>query len=192
MKINKDKSSITIIIILAVFIIALVSLLFFLKYSSKPTTKTSYVECKGQAIPFRADATACKNALFASENEFLGILLNPEVKEVRILLNPNGSAGLGLSAYEIQKALNTMLIQCAVAYTEAWPDQPEVPIMSIGHASVEYPIIWLRENRDESKVTISSSSITFEAITQADLDAVTCRAAFALLNTAHDCKFVEK
>lgn len=187
----KIKKNTIVILVIILLMVALVSWVTFLRSQSTSPATRSYILCDGQELLSRANATACRNARFDSENEFLGTLLNPDVKQVRILVNPSGGGGLALAAEYLQVTLNGMNIQNGVAYTEEWPAQPDMPVMSIDDAFVEYPIIWLKENTNKSGVLISGSGITIEGKNQADLDALMCRVAFLLFNTAMDCKFIE-
>ena len=189
MKLEKSIFSILILSVLIILVITMLYTGFFVK-SEEPLIEIpkNYYRCGKDLVPFRANITDCLEfPIKPNELAFEEVVLNPMAREVFILVNPNGSSELGMSAYEIFKTLSGLLIRSGVVYTEYTENQSNIPIMSIENSSLEMPIIWLRESQDRNLIEIFDNYIIVNAKTMYDMDAATCRLAIIAINDKFDC-----
>jgi len=189
MKLEKSLFSILILSVLILLVFAMLYTGFFVK-SEEPIVEIpkNYYRCGNDLVPFRANITDCMEfPIEPNEFAFEKIVLNPMVREVFILVDPQGSSELGMSAYEIFKTLNGLLIRSGVVYTEYVENQSQVSVMSLENSSTETPIIWLRELQDKNLVEVFDNHVMVDARTPYDLDAATCRLAIIAINDHFDC-----
>ena len=107
MKLDKSIFSISIITAIIILIVAML-LLGFLDFGEKitepPEIPDNYYRCENTLVPFRANISDCSTfPITPTDYDFERIVLNPLVQDVYILLEPNGTSGLGLSSYELFK-----------------------------------------------------------------------------------------
>ncbi len=189
MKLNISKSNI--------LIIALLLLLAFgggyLAVHRPPKAPVGNVfVCAHQAVPFRANITDCLAVKVVPNEKILAdTLTSPTANLAFILVNPNGTAAVGSSAYEIYKTFSSLKsvtgISPDIVYTQKWPDQPNAAVMSIQNATYQAPIIWLRPNQTKTEIDVNGPQIIVYAKNQYDLDAATCKIAILLINETMNC-----
>ncbi len=190
MKINLTKNNMLLIGVLIAFFIIAVSFAF---YSPEEKDTGHFYVCGEQAAAFRANISDCKVVpVEPSDTELTDVLTSPAVDAIFILVNPNGTSGEGLAAHEIYKTLDSLKpasgIDSGIVYTEFWPNQSNVPVMSLENASYNYPIIHLIPNQSETKIEVDGPRILVYAEDQYSLDASSCKISILLINEYMDCE----
>lgn len=185
MELNSSKSN---IILLTVIAIAAVMVAYSVLTFRQHETQGNIFECRGKTAPFRANISDClKVPLYPSQKHISDIITSPAVNQVYILVEPNNTAELALSAFEIHKTLKALKIKSGVAYTEFWQNQSEVPVLSIENATYNYPIVWLRINESKTYIEAQGPKIIMSASSQYDLDAAACGIAIAVIKETYKC-----
>lgn len=185
MKIKFSPVNAGIIIALILFVIVVTWLVM---PSQPPTALGERFICAGQFVPFRANATPCALVHVAPhENEVVGLIMNPRASYTILLMDPAETAAYGSSVYEVQKTLTSLQIPHILAFTEEWPKQPQIPVMTIENATKSTPIIWFRSGQENTMISVSNTSITISAKDQAGLDAASCKVAMTLLDSLYNC-----
>ncbi len=192
MKLEINKSSIIILAVLLAILIAGTYVAFWVVHK-RVEYPPNYFVCNGQTVPFRANITNCSLFNVDPDNETLaGVLANPTAKQIAILVDPNGTAEVGLAAFDIYKIYKSLEPQtnivAGIAYTYHWPEQPLIPnISSIDSATFISPVIWLRLNQSENSITVDGPKIYVNANTTDDLDAAACLISINLIKKVMGC-----
>lgn len=185
MKFEKSKSSIALVAFLVLFSVFLAYLVLSFRHVETPA---NIFECKGQKAPFRANISDCMSVpVYPSDKALSELVLSPSVESIYILIEPNGSAGLALSSYEIYKTLKAINIPVSVAYTEYWANQSEIPVMRMGEATYIKPIIWLKPSETTTSIELEAAGITIRANSQYGLDSAACRLAIDVIKSTYGC-----
>ncbi|MFH1450783.1 MAG: hypothetical protein ABIF92_02275 [archaeon] len=189
MKLDKSVFSIAVVAVLILLVVSMIFLGFFVKSETPPIEiPDDYYKCGNTLVPFRANITDCAPfPIQPNDFAFEKLVLNPLVENVYILVDPHGSSGLGLSAYEIFKTLNGLLIPSGVVYTEYVENQSEVSVMSLENSSEYAPVIWLRDNQDKNLIEVTENAVIVYAKTPYDMDAAACKLAIIAINSRFDC-----
>ncbi len=188
MKLEKSVFSISVLAILILLAGVMVYTGFFME-REEPLLEIpgNLYQCDKTLVPFRANITDC-NAFPIEPNDqaFRALAMSPLVDQVLILLDPKGTGSLALSASEIFKTLNSLLVRSGVVYTELVEGQ-NVSVLSIENSTTENPIIWLRENQEQNLILINGSTVIIDAKTVYDMDAAACKLALIAINDKFDC-----
>ena len=191
MKLEKSVFSISVLVILILLAASMVYFAFFMNTSyfapPVPEIPGHMYQCGKTLVPFRANITDCNMfPIEPNDQAFRGLVMSPLVSNVYLLLDPTGSGSLALSASEIFKTLNSLLVPSGVVYTEAVEGQ-NVSVLSIENSTTENPIIWLRENQEQNLILINGSTVIIDAKTVYDMDAAACKLALIAINDKFDC-----
>lgn len=184
MKLKISTGNIVIVLLLIIFIVVVVYLTF-----PQEEQETGHIfKCKTRAMLFRANVTDCMNiTVTPSDITLTELIFSPRTEAVLILVNPNGSAGLALSAQEVYTGMKAVNIPVGIVYTEHWESQPAIPNITIDQAIYENPVIWLRENQSKTSIEVSGPKVIVYAQDQYDLDSAACKIAILLLKNYYDC-----
>jgi hypothetical protein len=188
MKLEKSVFSISVLAILILLAASMVYTGFFME-REEPLIEIpdNMYKCGKTLVPFRANISDCNTfPIEPSDQSFKALVMSPFVDRVLILLDPTGTGSLALSASEIFKTLNSLLVPSGVVYTEAVEGQ-NVSVLSIENSSFAIPIIWLRENQEQNLILINGSTVIIDAKTVYDLDAAACKLALIAINDKFDC-----
>ena len=193
MKFDKSVFSISILAGIIILVIAMILLGFFdfgEKIVEVPELPADYYRCGNTLVPFRANISDCEAfPITPDEFSYKQTVLNPLVHNVYILVDPEGTSGLGLSSYELFKTYNSLLINSGVVYTKPVLNQTEVPVMSVENATSTSPIIHLIENSDTNIIQVTNNTVIVQATNQYNMDAAACKLAIIAINTKFDCSF---
>jgi len=188
MKLKIKKTDLAIISFIILFTVFAVYLVFRPNEVTPIEIPPNYYQCGDNLVPFRANITDCLNTgILPSHTDLVNVVMNPTVEYVYILIDPEGSAGLGNAAYEIFKTLNSLYIPSGVAFTEYWENQSAVPNMTIEQATYQKPVILLLENQNSTIIKVDGPQIIVYAKTQYDLDAAVCEIAILAINDVLKC-----
>lgn len=187
--IDLSKNNMLLVGIILAFIIIAVGLTFLT--AKDVDTGNAYV-CGNQVALFRANISDCmKVPVEPSDEELTTVLTNPAVNALFVLVEPNGTAGVGLASHEIFKTVDALKpvsgIDAGVVYTAYWPDQPNVPVLGLENATYNYPVIYLIPNQNKTKIEVDGPRISVYAEDQYGLDASACKIAILLINEFMDC-----
>ncbi len=187
-----NKTNAIIVFALIAFVLILTFFFFKLKDTGQSDLYSNVFSCNNQLVPFRANITSCDAvAVSPGEETLSNTLSGPFVKGVVILVEPNNTGGVGVSAFEIYKILNSLKPRTSqrigIAYTSLWPNQTNIPVMSIDNATFETPIIFLRTNQSKTNIEINGPKIFVNSKNQQGLDAASCKISISAIKKVLKC-----
>ena len=187
-----SKSNLIIVIGLIAFVAVLSLFLIKITGEQNQDLYSTVFICGKQKVPFRVNISSCNGVPVSPDEETLtNTLTSPFAEGVIILVNPNETGGTAVSAFEIYKVYNSLRNytgkNIGIAYTEPWPNQPNIPVLSIENASFSAPIIWLRQNQSSTIIRVEGPKIFVDSKSQQDLDAAVCKISILTIKKVLDC-----
>lgn len=159
------------------FLLAILAFYLFSIFHHPVDPDTHHVKYGTISVEFRSMIKDCY-AVGADSKSIRQTFTNPLVQKVVLLMDPYESTDYGVSVYEVYRMTSFLGEQTVYAFTNA-TDQ-EVSVLTLEHATVEEPMIFLNIS-GHTDIQPFGNGVILNAEDQDALDAVACRFGLALM-----------